>query len=93
MRRGFYYSLACDGMKKNKKMYLPYILTCTGMVMMLYVILYLATSGMLENVRGGLGRAGAGETKDPHSAGSGRGGDGCNEFGHGLALLFDPFEK
>ena len=47
----------------------------------------------LENVRGGLGRAGAGETKDPHSAGSGRGGDGCNEFGHGLALLFDPFEK
>lgn len=54
MRRGFYYSLACDGMKKNKKMYLPYILTCTGMVMMLYVILYLATSGMLENVRGGI---------------------------------------
>ena len=35
-------------------MYLPYILTCTGMVMMLYVILYLATSGMLENVRGGI---------------------------------------
>ena len=47
----------------------------------------------LENLSGGLGRAGAGETKDPHSAGSGRGGDGCNEFGHGLALLFDPFEK
>lgn len=53
MRRGFYYSLACDGMKKNKKMYLPYILTCIGMVMMLYIILYLQTSEIMETMRGG----------------------------------------
>ena len=35
MKRGFYYNLAYEGMRKNKKMYIPYILTCICMVMML----------------------------------------------------------
>ena len=34
MKKGIYRSLAISGSRKNKKLYLPYILTCTGMVMM-----------------------------------------------------------
>lgn len=38
MKKGFYPKLAFDGIRKNKKMYLPYILTSIGMVMMYYII-------------------------------------------------------
>ena len=44
MRIGFYPRLAADGMRKNKRMFVPYILTCTGMVMMFYIIMFLALS-------------------------------------------------
>lgn len=44
MRKGFYPKLAVDGIRKNKRMYLPYILTCIGMVMMYYIIVFLQTS-------------------------------------------------
>ncbi len=54
MKRGFYYSLACDGMKKNRKMYLPYILTCIGMVMMLYIVLYLQNSEATDSLASGI---------------------------------------
>lgn len=37
MKKGFYPKLAFDGIRKNKKMYLPYILTSIGMVMMYYI--------------------------------------------------------
>ena len=53
MKRGFYYNLAYEGMRKNKKMYLPYILTCICMVMMLYIIQYLQHSEVIQNGRGG----------------------------------------
>lgn len=53
MKRGFYYNLAYEGMKKNKKMYIPYILTCICMVMMLYIIQYLQHSEVIQNGRGG----------------------------------------
>ena len=34
MKIGFYPKLAIDGLRKNRRMTLPYILTCMGMVMM-----------------------------------------------------------
>lgn len=53
MRRGFYRKLAFGGIYKNKKNYLPYILTCIGMVMMYYIVRYLADSPGLASVKGG----------------------------------------
>ena len=41
------------GIYKNKKNYLPYILTCIGMVMMYYIIRFLADSPKVAGVRGG----------------------------------------
>ena len=36
MKAGFYPQLAVDGIRKNKRLYVPYLLTCAGMVMMFY---------------------------------------------------------
>ena len=47
MRIGFYPKIAWQGIRKNKRLYLPYILTCIGMVAMYYIISFLATSPML----------------------------------------------
>lgn len=52
MRTGFYPKLAFEGIRKNKRMYLPYIFTCIGMVMMFYIIMYLATSSALSPLKG-----------------------------------------
>ena len=41
MKLGFYFGLAKDGIRKNGKIYIPYILTCIGMVMMYYIIMAL----------------------------------------------------
>ncbi len=53
MKRGFYRKLAWSGIRKNKKLYTPYILTCMGMVMMSYIVSFLSGSSMLEEMRGG----------------------------------------
>lgn len=53
MRIGFYPKLAWDGMRKNKRLYLPYILTCIGMVMMHYIIAFLSGTPALEEMPGG----------------------------------------
>lgn len=47
MKTGFYPKLALDGIRKNKRVYLPYILTCIGMVMMQYIISYIQYSDTL----------------------------------------------
>lgn len=52
MRAGFYPKLALDGIRKNKQMYLPYILTCIGMVMMYYIIAFLQYSKSISYLRG-----------------------------------------
>lgn len=52
MKLGFYPRLAASGIRKNKRMFTPFILTCTGMVMMLYIIMYLATSDILDPLVG-----------------------------------------
>ena len=53
MKFGFYPRLAWDGIRKNKRLYLPYILTCVGMVMMFYIIHYLAAMPVLNTMAGG----------------------------------------
>ena len=53
MKTGFYPRLAWDGIRKNKRFYLPYILTCAGMVMMFYIIHHLAAMPALDSMAGG----------------------------------------
>ncbi|MBO4676455.1 MAG: ABC transporter permease [Oscillospiraceae bacterium] len=53
MKKGFYLRLALDGMRKNRRLYLPYLLTCAGMVMMFYILYSLAYSPAVRNMRGG----------------------------------------
>lgn len=45
--------MAWLGMQKNKRFYLPYLLTCIGMVMMYYIVSFLSTSVVLGSVLGG----------------------------------------
>ena len=53
MKLGFYPGLALASVRKNKRTYLPYILTCIGMIMMTYIILYLQTADAIVQMRGG----------------------------------------
>lgn len=53
MRGGFYIRLAGSGISKNRKLYIPYIITCICMVMMFYIISYLGMSADFGSVRGG----------------------------------------
>lgn len=53
MRAGFYPRLAITGIRKNGRLYLPYLLTCVGMVMMHYIIGFLSRYEGLLHIRGG----------------------------------------
>ena len=53
MRAGFYPRLAVTGIRKNGRLYLPYLLTCVGMVMMHYIIGFLSRYEGLLHIRGG----------------------------------------
>lgn len=53
MRIGFFFGMAKDGIRKNKQLYLPYILTCIGMVMMYYIIEFLQKNETIGQVKGG----------------------------------------
>ncbi|MDD6505340.1 MAG: ABC transporter permease [Lachnospiraceae bacterium] len=53
MKIDFYPRLAWDGIRKNKRFYLPYILTCSGMIMMFYIIHHLAAMKALDGMIGG----------------------------------------
>ncbi len=53
MRAGFYPKLAWEGIRKNKRLYFPYILTGGVMVMMYYILSYLVESPALANMPGG----------------------------------------
>ena len=48
-----YPRLALDGIRKNRRLYIPYILTCIGMVMMYYIMEFLSNSPLLAQMRGG----------------------------------------
>lgn len=53
MKLGFYPTLAVQSIRKNRRLYFPYLLTCTGMVMMFYIIHYLAAMPLLMSMSGG----------------------------------------
>ncbi len=53
MRKMFYAKLAWTGIRKNRKFYAPYLLTCVGMVMMYYIIAFLSVSDLLKGMPGG----------------------------------------
>lgn len=53
MRKVFYPRLAVSGIFKNRKIYLPYLFTCMGMVMMYYIIQFLTQSESVASMRGG----------------------------------------
>ena len=53
MRLGFYRRLAWTGIRQNKKMYLPYILACIGVVMVCYIVSFLGLSPVLKEMPGG----------------------------------------
>lgn len=53
MKAGFYLKLAAEGIRKNKQLYLPYLLTGSVMVMMYYILSFLSASKLLDQVKGG----------------------------------------
>ena len=53
MRTGFYPKLAFDSIRKNRKLYIPYILTCCGISMMFYIIDFLANLTAIDSMPGG----------------------------------------
>lgn len=50
MRLDFYLKFAIDGIKKNKKLYIPYILTCSVMFAMCYIIYFFSYSEAVSKV-------------------------------------------
>lgn len=53
MKNGLYTKLAWTGIQKNRKLYLPYMLTCIGMVMMCYIVSFLKYSPIFGSLPGG----------------------------------------
>ena len=53
MNKKLYPKLAAMNLRKNSKLYTPYILTCIGTVMLYYVISALSRSRSLESMAGG----------------------------------------
>ena len=52
MKKAIYPRLAVDSIRKNRRLYLPYLLTCIGMVMMLYILFFLTQSETVRSLRG-----------------------------------------
>ena len=50
MTHKLYPRLAWQGITKNKRLYLPFLLTCVGMVTMTYILLSLASSPILQDL-------------------------------------------
>ncbi|MDE7290133.1 MAG: FtsX-like permease family protein, partial [Oscillospiraceae bacterium] len=48
-----YPKLAASGIKNNRRTYLPYILTCAGMIMMFYIVEFLRRNNFVAEMRGG----------------------------------------
>ncbi len=52
MKAGLYPKLAFDSIRKNKRMYLPFIFTSSGMVMMYYIMEFLSVGNAIDMVYG-----------------------------------------
>ncbi|MCI8388166.1 MAG: ABC transporter permease [Clostridiales bacterium] len=55
MKLGFYPRLAWNGITKNGRLYVPYLLTCVGMITMTYILSFLSSSPAVLNIHGALG--------------------------------------
>ena len=54
MKRFFFFPrLAWEGIRKNRRLYIPYLLSCVGMVMMTYILHALSLSPLLHQMPGG----------------------------------------
>lgn len=53
MKNGLYTKLAWTGIQKNRKLYLPYMLTCIGTVMMCYIVSFLKYNPVFGSLPGG----------------------------------------
>lgn len=53
MKTGLYSKLAIDGIKKNGKLYIPYIISVIGMVAITYVLRYLSEAPALSDMQAG----------------------------------------
>lgn len=53
MKTQLYAKLAWEGIRKNKRLYVPYILTGSLLVMMYYILSFLAVSPALSQMKGG----------------------------------------
>ena len=53
MKSFIYPRLALSGIKKNYRLYLPYIFACTGMMTIFYITAYLANSEFVANQNNG----------------------------------------
>lgn len=52
-KAGFYPKLALDGMRKNGRLYLPFIMTCVSMITVFYILSFLSKAESVASVRGG----------------------------------------
>ena len=52
MSGALYPKLALSGISKNRKIYFPYILTCTGIIMIYYIIYFLSENPFLQTTHG-----------------------------------------
>ncbi len=50
MNKGFFWKLARENMKKNRKDYVPYMLTCVGTIAMFYIIYALTFSKSMDTL-------------------------------------------
>ncbi len=53
MKKGLYSKLAFDGIRKNGKLYIPYIISVIGMVAITYVLRYLSEAPALSDMQAG----------------------------------------
>lgn len=53
MKRTVFPKMAITGIEKNRKLYLPYVFCCTGMVAMSYIIQYISVSPGITALKGG----------------------------------------
>lgn len=53
MKLGFYAKIALGNLKKNRRFYVPHILTGAGLLTCFYIVLTLAMDGRLSSVKGG----------------------------------------
>ena len=52
MKAGFYPKMAVSGMRKNGRLYMPYLITCILMVAVFYIVHFIAFSDVMDGMMG-----------------------------------------